>query len=203
MNKRILIACEFSGTVRDAFSRAGWDAWSCDIIPTESLQTLEEGKHIQADVLTIINEDWDVVIAHPPCTFLTRRAQYWNKIYNRESELENAINFFTAIAEAPCKHLAIENPIGIMSKLYKKPSQIIQPYEFGDPESKATCLWLKNLPNLTPTKRVEPIYHISATGRKYAFNDKIWDKKLRQKLRSKTFSGIADAMAEQWTEYLM
>lgn len=203
MNKRVLAACEYSGTVRDAFSNLGWDAWSCDLLPTESQQTYIENKHYQGDVRDILNADWDLIIAHPPCTYLTRRAQYWNKKYKRDKELQDAIDFFKIFTDLPVKHIAIENPIGIMSRLYKKPTQVIQPYQHGDPESKATCLWLKGLPPVTPTDIVDPIYHVSKTGRKYSFTDKIGDKKLRQKLRSKTFPGIARAMAEQWSEYLI
>ena len=199
----MLVACEFSGTVRDAFSNLGWDAWSCDLLPTESQQTYIENKHYQGDVRNILNNtDWDLIIAHPPCIRLTRRAQHWNKVYNRENALKEAINFFLLFTSLSARFIAIENPIGIMSNRYKKPDQVIQPYNFGDPESKATCLWLKNLPALINTNVVEPIYYYSKSGRKYTFNDRIWDKKLRSHIRSKTFPGIAVAMAAQWTEYI-
>jgi hypothetical protein len=179
---KILIACEFSGTVREAFSRIGHDAWSCDLLTTDI-----PGKHIQGDVLGIINDGWDMMIAHPPCTHLASSGARWFK--NKEIEQADAIGFFLTLASANIERMAIENPIGIMSTCFRKPDQIIQPWQFGHGETKATCLWLKNLPQLIPTNIVsgrEPRIH------------KMPPSKDRWKLRSSTYQGIADAMAEQW-----
>lgn len=192
---KVLVVCEESQVVCKAFRTKGHEAYSCDILPCSGGHP---EWHLQQDATDVLKERWDMIIAHPPCTRLTRRAQYWNKIYGLQKEKEEAIDFFMMFINADCEKIAVENPIGIMNGLYRKPDQIIQPYQFGHTESKATCLWLKGLPKLVPTNVVEPIYHISKTGRKYTFNDKIWDKKLRSKIRSKTFTGIAEAMADQW-----
>lgn len=181
--RRILVACEFSGTVRDAFARRGWDAWSCDLLPSES-----PGQHLQFDVLGVVNQNWDLMIAHPPCTHLAVSGARWFK--EKQAEQQQAIEFFMQLANAPVSRICIENPISIMSSRWRKPDQIIQPWQFGHGETKATCLWLKNLPKLKPTKIVE--------GRE----QRIW--KLppsadRWKLRSITYQGIAEAMAEQWS----
>lgn len=179
---KILIACEFSGVVRDAFAKLGHDAWSCDILPTEST-----GNHIQADVLTILNDGWDMMIAHPPCTHLAVSGARWFKD-KREEQLA-AIDFFMALINAPIPRIAVENPISIMSTHYRKPDQIIQPWQYGHGETKATCLWLKNLPLLQPTNVVDgrnPRVHMLPPSPD------------RWKLRSMTYQGIADAMAAQW-----
>jgi hypothetical protein len=197
----ILIACEFSGIVREAFKAKGHNAWSCDILPTSA-----EGQHYQGDLFSFIDRDWDMIIAHPPCTYLTVTGNKWNKpefkgrFPTREQDIADAKDFFMRIAMHPCPKIAIENPVGIMSTQYQKPTQIIQPYQFGHRHSKRTCLWLKGLPKLVPTDIVEPEYiiyqgkrysaHHGATGAK--------NHKERMLLRSKTFQGIADAMAEQW-----
>ena len=187
--KRILIACEFSGTVRDAFVRRGFDAWSCDLLPSEA-----PGNHIQGDVLNVLDEGWDLIIGHPPCTHLaiSGARHFPEKI--ADGRQKEAIVFFMALVSAPAKHIAIENPVCIMSSFYRKPDQIIQPYLFGHGEKKATCLWLKNLPALKPTNIVE--------GRE----QRIWKiapGPNRWKERSKTFQGIADAMAEQWGSFIL
>lgn len=181
---RVLVACEFSGTVRDAFAAKGHDAWSCDILPTEKL-----GNHIQGDVLKILNDGWDLMIGHPPCTHLAvSGARHFAK--KREGgEQKEAIDFFMALSNASIERIAIENPICIMSSVWRKPDQIIQPWQFGHGETKATCLWLKGLPKLMPTDIVD--------GRESRIH-RLPPTKDRWKLRSKTFSGIADAMAEQW-----
>lgn len=201
---RILVACEFSGVVRDAFRRLGHDAWSCDILPTESNPAF----HIQCDVLEILNEDWDLMIAHPPCTYLTVSGNKWFKpeyrerFPNRLLEMENAAKFFMKLVNAPIDKIAIENPIGRMSTIYRKPDQIIQPFQFGHPVRKSTCLWLKNLPELKPTNIVPFELDVFASGNRqskwHTETGRIKDKVERSKARSRTFSGIAEAMAEQW-----
>lgn len=202
-HKKLLIACEFSGIVRDAFKKKGWDAWSCDLLPTES-----EGQHIQGDVLEILNDGWDMMIAHPPCTYLTVTGNKWfkeeyrHRFPNRRKHRAEAIWFFMGLANAPIKKICIENPIGIMSRFWHKPQQIIQPFHFGHTEAKKTCLWLKNLAPLMATKEVEPEYVTFKSGKRMAkwYCDAVkLPKHERMKLRSKTFQGIADAMAEQWS----
>lgn len=179
---RVLIACEFSGTVRDAFLAQGHDAWSCDILPTE-----KPGPHIQGDVLAVLNEGWDMLIAFPPCTHLCVSGARWFK--NKEREQAEALDFVRAIMTAPIQHIAIENPIGVISTKIRKPDQIIQPWQFGHGETKATCLWLKGLPPLKPTNIV--------AGRENRIH-KMPPSANRGKERSRTYSGIAAAMAEQW-----
>lgn len=197
---KILIACEFSGTVREAFRKRGHDAWSCDIIDTDI-----PGKHITGDVLDILDQDWDMMIAFPPCTYLTVTGNKWfkpeyaSRFPDRPQRREAAIQFFQSLYEAPIDKIAIENPVGIMSSILRKPDQIIQPYQFGHPEPKKTCLWLKNLPLLIPTNIVEPEYHISKSGKKLAsWYFKPSNTPERAKMRNKTFQGIANAMANQW-----
>lgn len=179
---KVLIACEFSGIVRDAFIARGHDAWSCDLLPTE-----REGNHILGDVLNIINAGWDLLIAFPPCTHLAVSGARWFK--EKRQEQSGAIQFFTSLASANVGRIAIENPIGIMSTQYRKPDQIIHPWQFGHGEVKATCLWLKNLPPLVPTNVVE--------GR-HARVHREPPSPERWKNRSRTYQGIADAMAAQW-----
>lgn len=182
---KILIACEESQRVCNAFRNKGAEAYSCDIIPTSG----EHPEwHIQKDVLTILT-GWDMIIAFPPCTHLAVSGARWFKEKQKDGRQQDAINFFLKIADAPCDKIAIENPIGIMSKYYRKPDQIIQPWMFGHGETKATCLWLKNLPLLIPSNIV--------SGREH----RIWKMAPgpeRQRERSKTYIGIAQAMADQW-----
>lgn len=157
----ILIACEFSGRVREAFEAKGHNAWSCDLLPTEI-----PGKHIVGNVLEILNGDWDMMIAFPPCQHLACSGARWFK--NKVEEQKKAVCFFNKIIEAPIKKIAIENSIGIMSRLYRKPDQIIQPWQYGHGETKGTCLWLKNLPLLKSTNIVEGRknrVHFEAPGR--------------------------------------
>lgn len=183
---RVLIPCEFSGIVREAFRRRGHDAWSCDLLPTEI-----SGQHIQGNIINhnIIKRGWDLLIAFPDCTFLTGSGARWMKIeWRRQAQLW-ALQFVKTLWSLPIPKKCIENPIGRLSTLWKPPSQIIQPYEFGHGETKATCLWLENLPLLKPTKivagRIARV-HREAPGPE------------RWKNRSRTYQGIAEAMAEQW-----
>ena len=179
---RVLIACEFSGTVRDAFIRRGHYAVSCDLLPTET-----EGPHYQGDVSTILTDGWDLMIAHPPCTHLAVSGARWFK--DKQQEQQEALTFVRTLMAAPIERIAIENPISIISSKIRKPDQIIQPWQFGHGETKATCLWLKNLPTLKPTNIVD--------GREARIH-KMPPSPDRWKERSKTYQGIAKAMAYQW-----
>ena len=179
---RVLIACEFSGIVRDAFIARGHDAMSCDLLPTE-----RPGPHYQGDVRDIIGDGWDMMIAHPPCTHLAVSGARWFK--DKQKEQQAALEFVRFLLDAPISRIALENPVSIISTKIRKPDQIIQPWQFGHGETKKTCLWLKNLPLLRPTKIV--------SGRE----NRIWKmppSPTRGYERSRTFQGIADAMAEQW-----
>jgi hypothetical protein len=182
---KILIACEYSGIVRDAFSALGHDAMSCDLLPTES-----PGRHYQGDVFGIINDGWDMMIAHPPCTYLCSSGLHWNKKRpERELQTISSIAFVERLINANIPKIAIENPIGRISTAIRKPDQIIQPWQFGHGETKATCLWLKNLPKLTLTNIVD-----GRVGRVWKMPQSLE----RWKERSRTFTGIAVAMAAQW-----
>jgi len=207
---RVLVACEFSGVVRDAFAKRGHDAWSCDILPTEI-----PGNHIQGNVLNILNDGWDLMIAHPPCTHLSSSGARWFAAKRADGRQQQGVDFFMRLAEAPIPKTAIENPIGIMSRIYRKPDQIIQPWQFGHPESKATCLWLRGLPTLIPTKICDPVWHenLTAKGKKTAKNhnrpqvrwenqNKLPPSADRGKLRSITYQGIAEAFATQYTAFI-
>ena len=179
---RVLIACEFSGLVRDAFIARGHDAVSCDLLPSE-----RPGPHYQGDVADLLGPGWDLMIAHPPCTHLAVSGARWFK--EKQAEQAEALRFVRALLDAPIPRIALENPVSIISSRIRKPDQIIQPWMFGHGETKATCLWLKNLPPLTPTNIVEgrtPRVHHASPGPN------------RWKERSRTLQGIADAMAEQW-----
>lgn len=179
---RVLVACEFSGVVRDAFSRLGHYAVSCDLLPSE-----KPGNHIQCDVLEIINRDFDLMIAHPPCTHLAVSGARWFK--DKQIEQKEALEFVIKISNSHIPRICIENPISIISSRIRKPDQIIQPWQFGCGETKATCLWLKNLPKLVPTDIVE--------GREAKIH-RMPPSENRWRERSRTYQGIADAMAEQW-----
>jgi len=209
---RVLVACEYSGRVREAFRKRGHDAWSCDLRPADDGSQY----HYQGDVMSLMkgtpnNNFWDLVIAHPPCTYLAVSGAQWfyhpddkhlpteqrrphPKHMNRRAKQDEAAAFFMALAESPIAKIAIENPVCVMSSRWRKPDQIIQPYEHGDPFKKTTCLWLKGLPLLEPTDIVEPHIKQYADGSRfsadYAFGS--------GKDRSKSYQGIADAMAEQW-----
>lgn len=224
---RVLIACEFSGIVREAFVKQGHDAWSCDLLDTEI-----PGNHIQGDVLDILEDGWDMMIAHPPCTYLCSSGLHWNKrVAGREEKTHDAMLFVLNLMgegfiDNPIPRIALENPIGRIGTAYRKADQIIQPWQFGHDASKATCLWLKNLPLLTPTAIVKPQYGCPkcrirfehALG-KYGCPNCCGDNKAkfiwgnqtpsgqnalgpsekRWALRSITYQGIADAMASQWS----
>jgi site-specific DNA-cytosine methylase len=182
----ILVACEYSGIVRSAFAALGHNAWSCDLLPTEI-----PGQHYQGDVRDLLKEQWDLMIAHPPCTHLAVSGARWFK--EKQSEQAEALEFVRLLMNAPIEHIAIENPISVISSRIRKPDQIIQPWQFGHGETKATCLWLKGLPKLQPTNIVE--------GRDQRVH-KMPPSPDRWKERSRTFQGIANAMAAQWSRHL-
>lgn len=182
----ILIACEESQRVTKEFRELGHNTYSCDI---ELCSGGHPEWHIQKDVISVVNYKWDMIIAFPPCTHLASSGARWFKEKQADGRQQRAIDFFMVFITHPCPKIAIENPIGVMSTKYRKPDQIIQPWQFGHGETKATCLWLKNLPKLKPTKIVD--------GREARVH-KMPPSKDRSKLRSKTYSGIAKAMAEQW-----
>lgn len=195
----MLVACEFSGTVREAFRRLGHDAISCDLLPTE-----QPGPHIQDDVLKHLADGWDMMVGFPPCTNLACSGAAHFKKKRLDGRQQKSIDFFLAIANAPISRIAIENPVGIMSRLYRKPDQIIEPYQFGHTVKKATCLWLKNLPLLKPTQIVKPEIVTLGNGERFSkwdYEISCMKHSLRGHLRSKTFQGIADAMAHQWSNY--
>ena len=216
---RILIACEESQTLTERFRALGHEAISCDLKPGK----INSDWHYHGSVFDILGDDWDMMIAHPPCTFLTVTANKWLKDQpkrvsgklvgqERRDARAEAIEFFMALWNAPISRIAIENPIGCMSSVFRKADQIIHPYYFGDPATKATCLWLKNLPKLqwsnhsdlfAESTTVEPEFYITKTGKKYPAWSmieaaKIKDLDQRSEFRSKTFPGIANAMANQW-----
>jgi hypothetical protein len=189
---RVLVACEFSGVVRDAFAALGHDAWSCDVLPSES-----PGQHYTGDVRDFLEAGWDLMVGHPPCTHLAVSGARWMKA--RQDEQAHGLGFVMQIAAAPVERIAIENPISILSSRWRKPDQIIQPWHFGIREAKATCLWLKNLPKLAPTDVVGPPPAEGQPG----YGD--WAKvhyaspsPERWKERSRFLPGIAAAMASQW-----
>ena len=194
---KILIACEYSGTVRDAFRKLGHDAWSCDILPTDG----DPAYHYQCDIFDVLNKGWDLLIAHPPCTYLSNSGVFWlYKDPSRWEKLDDGAKFFKSLMDCNIPKIAIENPIPhkyAVERIGRKYTQIVQPWMFGHMERKATCLWLKGLEPLKPTnivkeemlklpKNVQQRIHFLPPGPD------------RWKLRSKTFQGIADAMAEQW-----
>ena len=178
----VLVACEFSGTVRDAFTARGHYALSCDLLPSET-----PGEHYQGNVRDILGDNWDLMIAHPPCTHLAVSGARWFK--DKQKEQKEALEFVIELMEAPIPKICIENPISIISTRIRKPDQVIQPWQFGHGEVKATCLWLKNLPKLTPTHIVE--------GREARVH-KMPPGPDRWKERSRTYQGIGNAMAAQW-----
>ena len=207
----ILVACEESQAITKEFRKLGHEAFSCD------LQDCSGGHpewHLKCDCLPVIySRKWDLIIAHPPCTYLCITGNRWfnverygDKARQRTRDREQAIRFFMDIINAPCDHIAVENPIGVMSTVFQKPTQIIHPWQFGDPYEKPTCLWLKGLPSLKPTNIVSKGEYITfPSGRKMPkWYKEIGDLPIRErgKLRSKTFPGIAKAIAEQWSEYL-
>ena len=219
---KILIACEESQRVCEAFRKLGCEAYSCDILECGGSHP---EWHIQSNVLPLLNGDisfctvdgvnhkiegpWDLIIAHPPCTYLTNTGNRWfneekygDKARERKKLREEAANFFLEFTRTNAKHWAIENPVGYMNTYYRKPDQIIQPYEFGDPARKTTCLWLYNLPLLQPTEIVEPKLQYLKSGKTIDLEYSNAPKKDRAKLRSRTYPGIAKAIAEQWFKVL-
>lgn len=194
---RVLIACEYSGRVRDSFIRAGHDAMSCDLLPTDVA-----GPHYQGDVTDIINDGWDLMIAHPPCTYLSVSGMHWTTRGLRDPQLtEDALAFVRTLLAAPIDRIALENPISVISSRIRKPDQIITPYMFGHDASKKTCLWLKNVPLLISTEMVEP--RIVSGKKRWGNQTDSGQNKLppsadRWKIRSETYQGIANAMADQW-----
>jgi len=198
---RVLVACEYSGTVRRAFAALGHDAWSCDLLPSDD----SGHNHIQGDVLPISGQNgWDLMVAHPPCTFLTVSGNKWmkpefaNRFPTRQQDRAAGIAFFMALMSAPIPRIAVENPIGIMSTHYRKPDQVIQPWMFGHGETKATCLWLKGLPKLSATHRKDDLFAAQEPEAREQRLHKLPPSPDRWKLRSTTYSGIAAAMADQW-----
>jgi site-specific DNA-cytosine methylase len=211
MKLRILVACEESQAVTKQFRALGHEAYSCDILP-------ESGGHpewhLQQDVTKLLEQQWDLIIAFPPCTYLTVTGNRWfnvekygDKALKRIEDRKDAINFFMLFANANADHVAIENPVGIMSTEWRKPNQIINPFQFGDPFEKKTCLWLKGLPELTATNIVEPAPRkFFESGKSMpAWYAECWHlpSDERSKMRSKTFPGIAEAMAKQWSEHII
>ena len=200
---KILIACEFSGTVRDSFAMRGHDAWSCDLLPTK-----KPGNHIQGDARNAISGggQWDILIGHPPCTYLNSAGMHWTKRGLRDPRLtDEAFDFFMELWNAPVERVCLENSIGVVSTRFRKPDQIIQPHQFGDDASKATCLWLRGLPKLKPTKHIPPRIVVK-DGKEYkrwanqtdSGQNRLGPSDDRWALRSLTYPGIADAMASQW-----
>lgn len=185
---RVLVACEYSGRVREAFRASGHDAWSCDLLPAED----ESPNHFQGDVFDVIGGGWDMLIGHPPCTHLSVSGARHFAAKRADGRQQEAIEFFMRLASVKIPRVAIENPVCIMSRIWREPDQTIQPWMFGHGETKATCLWLKGLPPLIPTKIVsgrEPRVHMMQPGPN------------RWKERSRTYEGIAAAMADQWGDY--
>ena len=191
---RVLIACEYSGAVRDAFIKLGHDAVSCDLLPTDV-----PGPHHQGSVLDILNDGWDMMIAFPPCTHLAVSGARWFAAKRADGRQQQGIDFFMELANANIPKIAIENPVGIMSTQWRKPDQIVQPWQYGHEATKTTCLWLKGLPELTPTNVVgKGERHVTKSGRSLPEWYNLPPSEDRWKIRSKTFQGIADAMAQQW-----
>lgn len=189
---KVLVGCEFSGAVRRAFRRLGHDAWSCDLLPAEDGSPY----HIRGDIFrAIVRRRWDLVIFFPPCTHLCCSGARWFK--SKKKQQAAAVRFFLKLARVQCRRLAIENPVGIMSSRYRKPDQIIQPWQFGHPETKATCLWLRGLPTLEGTKNVRSAM-LRRPARLRGRIHHMPPGPERERERSRTFSGIAAAMAQQW-----
>jgi site-specific DNA-cytosine methylase len=184
---RVLVACEFSGRVRDAFAAHGHFAVSCDIVRSES----KRGYHYQGDVRDILHDGWDLMVAHPPCTYLAVAGAQYFRVPERIQRRREAIEFVRTLMNAPIYYIAIENPVGLISRYIRRPDQMIHPWQFGDTEEKKTHLWLKNLPLLRPTKFVPFRHHTR-------WLDNVDSGPNRGKVRSVTFPGIAQAMADQW-----
>ena len=196
---RVLVACEYSGVVRRAFRDAGFDAWSCDLLPADD----GSPHHVHADVREVLAYDWTLMIAHPPCTHLAVSGA--RHFAQKAAQQHEALDFVRVLMNAPIKHIAVENPVSIISSRIRKPEQIIQPYQFGHDASKSTCLWLKNLPRLQSTSLVAPriVNGRSRWGNQTdSGQNKLTPSPDRWKRRSATYTGIAEAMADQWGSYL-
>ena len=190
---KVLIACEYTGAVRDAFRARGHDAWSCDIVDGVG------DYHIKDDALAVMHDDWDLMIAHPPCTHLAVSGARWFK--GKAEQQAEALRFVQSLMDAPIGRICIENPVSVISSKIRPPDQIIHPYHFGDPHSKSTCLWLKGLEPLVHTNVVEPEWHYFKSGKrwpKWYYETGNLKGEERRRARDKTFPGIAKAMAEQW-----
>lgn len=197
---KILVGCEFSGVVRKAFRDLGNDAWSCDLLPAED----ESEFHIQGNVLDVLGQGWDIGIFFPPCTYLCSSGMHWTVRGLRDPKLtEDALAFALALTNAPIRHIAIENPVGAISTRIRKPDCIIQPWQFGHPESKKTCLWLKNLPVLVPTNILPKPENGRWSNMTQSGQNKLGPSPTRWAERSKTYQGIGIAMASQWSEYAL
>ena len=191
---RVLIACEFTGTVRRAFTALGHEAWSCDLLPAE-----DGGAHLVGDVLPHLAQGWDLMIAHPPCTYLASSGIHWNaRRPERAALTDAAVAFVKQLMDAPIPQIAVENPIGVLSSRIRKPDQIIQPWQFGHDASKATCLWLKGLPKLTPTNVLPGGKAARRANQTASGQNRLPPSPDRWKLRAATYHGIAAAMAAQW-----
>jgi hypothetical protein len=191
---KVLIGCEFSGIVRDAFLEKGHDAMSCDLLPSE-----KAGPHYQGDVMDIINDGWDLAIFHPPCTYLTVTANRVSACNpDRWQKRLDAVKFVWELMNADIPRICIENPKGVLSTYIRKPDQYIQPYEYGHPDSKMTGLWLKDLPLLKPTNVVNPEWVISTSGKRHSKTH--WSNPNNSTMRSRTYIGIGKAMATQWSD---
>ena len=189
---RVLIACEYSGAVRDAFLARGHDAVSCDLLPSEA-----PGPHYQGPVQDILGDGWDLMVAHPPCTHLAVSGARW--FAGKQAEQAEALNFVRLLLTAPITRIALENPVSVISSRIRKPDQVIQPWQFGHEATKTTCLWLKGLPKLAPTNIVgKGARHVTKSGKSLPQWYNLPPSADRWKIRSATFQGIADAMADQW-----
>jgi hypothetical protein len=200
---RVLVACEYSGRVRDAFSAKGFDATSCDLLPSRT-----PGKHYQGNVMDIINDGWDLLIGFPPCTFISNVNTKWRSDIERLKQACKAMEFFAELYSAPIERIALENPVGMLSTCFRKPDQIIQPYYFGGNQMKTTCLWLKNLPKLHHVSQ-DNLFEKSTHGtlsEEFTSNkshrQSHWYNKNKSE-RSTLFPAIANAMADQWSEVLL
>ena len=199
---KVLVACEYTGLVREAFAAKGWDAWSCDLLPTEI-----PGNHIQGDAIeAVYSRNWDLLISHPPCTYLSSSGMHWTTRGLRDPKLtEEALEFVKKFLDAPIEHIALENPVGCISTRIRKYDQAIQPYHFGSDASKKTCFWLKNLPPLSPTEYVPPRM---VNGKPRWSNqtdsgqNKLAPSSRRGLDRARTYPGVAEQMAVQWSKYI-
>ena len=191
---RVLIACEYSGTVRDAFIAQGHDAMSCDLLPTD-----RPGPHYQGDIVDILSDDWGLMVAHPPCTHLAVSGAKHFAAKQADGRQAAALEFVRMLMDAPIPRICVENPVSIISTRIRKPDQIIQPWQYGHEATKTTCLWLKGLPPLVPTNIVgKGARHVTKSGKSLPTWYNLPPSLMRWKIRSATFQGIADAMAAQW-----